>query len=165
MAADSNELAARQRYAADAMWSAVHNAVVSMSRGKADPDHPYSWDDPDAFALYAQLNQALLAANQAGLGQDRFFEATCATCLHCKSHGSDRADQAPVDLLEKAGAAPVMTKEDAERLRVGICVANPPMRVHAPLNGKVPAASFFPRVHQDWVCGNWTPLGTRRGKL
>ncbi|MEH3046146.1 hypothetical protein [Sphingomonas adhaesiva] len=161
MATPPTPLNAQERYAADAMATALYKAVVAMGKGKTDPDDPYCWDDEAAFELYGEIRNAQAAAERARFGRPRFFEATCATCLHLRPYSSGRADQPPVDRRDLDQPRTLPTSE-ADADAVGVCTESPPQRLHLPMSKDAHGASHCPRVHRDWVCGRWTAI-TRRG--
>lgn len=164
MATPPRPLDAQQRYAADAMSAAIYKAVVALGAGKADPDDSYCWDDEAAFELYGELRGAMAAAERARFGQGRYFEATCATCLHFRPYASGRADVPPVDRRLEPDQPQSRTKADEDAAAIGICTESPPQRVHLPMAKDLHGMSHCPRVHRDWVCGRWQAT-TSRGRL
>jgi len=156
-------LSALERYAANAMAMALYRVVVAMAQGKADPDDPLCWDDEAAFELYGEVSRAELAGQRARFGRPRFFEATCASCLHYRPYSSGRADQPPADrrALDSPRTRPAA---EAEADKIGICTESPPQRLHAPMSKDTHGSSHCPRVHCDWVCGRWSAI-INRGRL
>ena len=164
MAKPAHALDAQQRYAADAMSAAIHKAVVALGAGKADPDDPYCWDNEAEFDLYGQLRGAMAAAERARFGQGRFFEATCATCLHFRPYQSGRADAPPLDRRFDGDQSQSRAKADEDAAAIGVCTESPPQRAHLPMAKDLHDTSHCPRVHCDWICGRWQAT-TSRGRL
>lgn len=164
MAKPVTPLDAQQRYAADAMSAAIYKAVVAMGQGKADPDDPFCWDDEAGFELYVEMRGAMAAAERARFGQGRFFEATCATCLHYRPYTSGRADAPPVDRRFEPDQSLVRSKAEEDAAAIGVCTESPPQRAHVPTAKDLHDTSHCPRVHRDWVCGRWQAT-TNRGRL